>query len=162
MKVFFYFLTVMLLFSCEKEVKEVPDQHVQAPKSDVLEFTVISEGLVPGSGAEGFVQQGILVQSQGHYDTLLARMSTYYNLKATISDTILDFNHFQVIAVFSNVKSTAGHAIEVREIKDNISDIVVYVKEESGNAGADASVMTQPYQLVKMLKSEKEVSFSWE
>jgi hypothetical protein len=162
MKIFFYFLLVLLLFSCEKEVKEISPQPVESQKTDILEFTTLGKGVLTGAGQEGFVKQGITIKTQGQYDTLLADMSKLNNVKATISDTILDFNHFQVVAVFSNIKMSGGYAVEVKNIKDSVSAIVVNIKEESGGAGADAQYLTQPYHLVKMIKSEKEISFNWE
>lgn len=76
---------------------------------------------------------------------------------------LIDFDKDMAIAVFQGEKTSGGYNIEISKIIENNNDIEVLIKETS--PGADCitpAVITSPYQIVKLQKSEKEVVYKTE
>ena len=75
----------------------------------------------------------------------------------------VDFNAKMIIAIFQGQKGTGGYEIEVTKILERENYIEVFAKETSPgvNCGADA-VITSPYHIVELNKSDKEVTFTFE
>jgi hypothetical protein len=152
-------VALLLIFvgftSCKKEICNTKKVNHQ------VEYLTITKGELHGNGQEGFNMQGLVINSQAEYDNLLNKMSDVNNIKKDISDTIIDFSQFQVIAVFSDVKTTGGHSISIKSITDNNTFCCVNIEEISNNIGADVPIMTQPYHLVKISKTNKNIFFNW-
>ena len=72
----------------------------------------------------------------------------------------LDFEKETVIALFLGEKTSGGHSITVQQI-ENISDkVIITYKIDSPKKGEMVTtVMTQPYCIIKMPKTLKEVVF---
>lgn len=71
----------------------------------------------------------------------------------------VDFNKEMVIAVFQGEKSTGGYSIEIVNIVED-SKITVFYKEFSPEPGDFVTqALTQPYHIVKIKKTDKEIVF---
>ena len=72
----------------------------------------------------------------------------------------VDFSENMVVAVFMGEASTGGYAIRICDIVDTGSFIVVKVeKTEPGPRCIVPMVLTQPYHIVQMAKTDKPVTF---
>lgn len=73
---------------------------------------------------------------------------------------VADFNNEMIIAVFQGAHSTGGYSTEITRIIEKDSSIEVFVKETSPSPGdMVAQVFTQPYHIVKIKKTDKQVLF---
>ena len=73
---------------------------------------------------------------------------------------VMNFSKYTVIAVFMGEVGTGGYGIEVYDIVDAGSSIIVKVeKTEPGPRCIVTQALTQPYHIVQIAKTDKEVSF---
>jgi len=73
----------------------------------------------------------------------------------------VDFTRYTVIAVFMGEQPTDGHSITVFKVKEVGSALKVFVKSASADSSCQiAQVKTQPYHIVEIDKTEKEVRFN--
>ncbi len=72
----------------------------------------------------------------------------------------VNFSKHTIIAVFMGKVSTGGYGIEVYDMVDVGSSIIVKVeKTEPGPRCIVTQALTQPYHIVRIAKTDKEVSF---
>lgn len=73
---------------------------------------------------------------------------------------VVDFTRYQLIAVFMGQKGSAGYSIQVTKVIEEQSVISVNVLQTSpASSCSTASVITNPYNIVMIPKSDKKVSF---
>jgi hypothetical protein len=72
-------------------------------------------------------------------------------------ETEVDFNNYNVIAVFDEVYSNGGHSIDITNIIENENSIIVTIEKLlNGNL---TSIVTQPYHIVKIPITTKPITF---
>ena len=70
----------------------------------------------------------------------------------------IDFEQSMVIAVFQGLKNTAGYRIEIYKVIEKDNSIEVYIQEASpASDNIVTQVITSPYHIVKIKKTDKEV-----
>jgi hypothetical protein len=73
------------------------------------------------------------------------------------TETNIDFNNFMVIVVIDIGYSNVGHSIDITNIVEYETNIVVTLQNlQTGN---EQSVATQPYHIVKIPKTTKPIVF---
>ncbi|MGB2416306.1 MAG: hypothetical protein ACPH6A_04630, partial [Flavobacteriaceae bacterium] len=70
------------------------------------------------------------------------------------SETNIDFNTYQIIAIFKEVKPT-NWEVEISSIVENANNLSVSVVETE----YDFTVVTQPFHIIKISKTNKEIVF---
>ncbi|GHT48378.1 hypothetical protein AGMMS49965_26550 [Bacteroidia bacterium] len=110
-----------------------------------------------GSGREVIPQQGIVIKTQSQWDNLKHAMDEVNNTSNSFLEKEIDFNNYQIIAVFDEVKGNGGWSIDITDIAEYFNTIVVTVKNLK--TGDLTSVITQPYHIVKIPASSKEIIF---
>ena len=84
-------------------------------------------------------------------------MNINNNVSETFIETEIKFSEYMIIAVFDEVKSNGGWSIDITNIEQQANRISITVTNlKTGNA---SSVITQPYQIVKIPVSDKEIVF---
>lgn len=121
-----------------------------------VEFTKIGKGTLSGSGKENITKSNLVIKDETDWQNLLDKMNTVNEVTPGFSETSIDFDQYQVIAVFLDVKSS-GWEVEINEINGNKDNILVSTKETE----YASTVMSQPFSIVKLSKTNKEISF-WE
>lgn len=79
------------------------------------------------------------------------------NVTKNFTTTTIDFNKYQIIAVFDNIKTTGGYSIDITSVVENRNNIVVTIKRLL--TGDNSTVMTQPFHIVKIPKTTKPIVF---
>lgn len=75
----------------------------------------------------------------------------------------VDFSKDIVIAVFQGVQGSGGYSIEIIKIVETENSIKVFVRETSPGLSCEVtSALTQPYHIIKISKTDKEVIFQTE
>ncbi len=118
---------------------------------------LIGKGNLYGSGAEGLAKQNLVITDSNQWNDLLKKINAINNVSDGFSETKINFSKYTLIAVFGDVKGTGGHSIEL-EVKSNLDNIEVYVYSK-GPDGMASSVMTQPFIIVRIAKSEFPIVF---
>jgi hypothetical protein len=76
------------------------------------------------------------------------------NIIDNFSEIDIDFTNYLIIAIFLEVKSS-DWSLEIAKITENESNLVVTTNENESLA----SVITQPFSIVKIRKTEKTIEF---
>lgn len=159
MKAFSLVLLVTLMLGCgSNKNKNAENQNEMASKPAQVEFQTISQGNLYGSGKEQIPEQQIVIKDAEQWNSLIEKMNSVNDMTSNFKETDIDFSKYSVLAVFEKVLGHGGSSIKVANITENEDQIQVFVKKTSPD-GMSTSVMTQPYHLVKIPATEKEVVF---
>lgn len=145
------FATFILLFALN--CKSTQNQEKMIGERIVL----IGKGNLYGSGEEGIKAHNSVINDENDWQDLMAKINSINKVSESFSETKIDFSKYSIIAVFDDVKSTGGHSLDL-DIKPNSENIEVKVNRKSPE-GMATSVMTQPYYIVKIAKSELPILF---
>jgi hypothetical protein len=145
------FTLVILLFALN--CKSVQNQAKMSEDDIVL----IAKGNLHGSGEEGIKAQNSIITDNNDWQDLVTKMNSVNNVSNSFSESKIDFSKYTVIAVFSTVKTSGGHSLDL-DIKSNSENIEVNVSPKSPE-GMATSIMTQPYYIVKIPKSDLPIVF---
>jgi len=126
------------------------------PKS--IASTLIAQGELFGSGQEGIIKQNLVIKTQTEWNNLITAMNSVNNVSRNFAETDVDFSKYQIIAAFDDVKGCGGYSISITQIEEHAERIVVTVNQYSPQ-GACPTVMTQPYHIVKIPVSDKQIVF---
>jgi len=124
-------------------------------KQSVVEFSVIAQGDPSPSLAQNIFKSNLVIKDTESWDNLLSKMSIYEISRFT--ETNIDFSKYQVIVVFDQVYSNGGHSIDITKITEDHN--TVFVKVEKLLKGNATTVVTKPYHIVKIAKTEKKAVF---
>jgi hypothetical protein len=122
-----------------------------------IESTLISKGNLFGNGAEGIIEQNLIIADQISWNNLITQMNSANNVSNSFTETNIDFSEYIVIAVFEQIKVNGGHSLELNIIS-NSENIIVSVTNLGANGNATA-LITQPYHIVKIKNSDLPILF---
>jgi hypothetical protein len=120
---------------------------------------LVGEGSLYSSGREGFSKEFSVIKTEQEWETLKTKLNSVNRVTDNFTETDIDFSLYQVLFVIDEVKGNGGWSIDITEIENQANQIVVTVTNL--NKGNASSVITQPYQIVKIPVSDKEVQFVW-
>ena len=73
---------------------------------------------------------------------------------------MIDFQKEIVVVIHLGTRSTAGYEVNVRQIEDQSERVMITYEEIKPGPGCFvAQVLTQPYHIIKIKGTQKEVSF---
>ncbi len=119
-----------------------------------LNFTLIGKGNVSGSGAENLNKQNVVITDSIQWQRLLSEMDSHRRVSSSLTETNIDFDKFQLIVIIDSVRPNLCE-INIKSITENKSDISVRTEKTS----YDATVVTQPFCIVKIGKTNKSINF---
>ncbi len=100
--------------------------------------------------------QNVLITNQTQWNALLASMNAVNNVSINFTETSINFNDFDIIAVFRNPISNSASSVDITNIEENQTNRVVTVQNLTNGISADVA---QPFHIVKIPKSTKPVVF---
>jgi hypothetical protein len=106
---------------------------------------------------QNIIKQNITIYNSTTWNELLLKMNSVNNVSAEFIEQEIDFANFIVIAAFDSVYGNGGHSIDITKIMEYDNKVVVSV--ENLKKGGPYSVMTQPYHIVKIAKTDKLISY---
>lgn len=148
MKKLFLLLIIFNFFSCTEE--EFNDY----PRS--IEAILIGQNSLYGSGSEGIHKSNQIITNELDWQNLILQMDSNNNVSSNFSETTIDFDEFIIIAIFDQTRGSGGNSIFITQIKEYERNIVVSI--ESLQNGINA-VITQPFYIAKIPKSDKQIIF---
>ena len=122
-----------------------------------INFTEIGQNNLYGSGEENILQQNLTISDSETWNDLLDKMNTTNNESDEFTETDIDFEEFVVIAVFDKIYGNGGHSIDIIKITENENKVIVKIENIMG--GDATSIMTQPFHIVKIPKTDKLIIF---
>jgi len=122
-----------------------------------IESTLIAKDNLYGNGDEGVVQQNLVISDQSTWTALIDQMNSVNNVSDNFAEIDINFSEYMIIAVFDEIKGNGGHSLALN-IRSNSEHIIVNITDlvPEGNA---TTVITQPFHIVKILKSDLPILF---
>ena len=142
---YLFLLIIISFFGCEDDnLKEVPT-------------TLIARGNLGGAGEEGIIAQNLVIDNNEDWDALLQQVDAVNEESPNFSETSVDFDSFQVIAIFDEVRPSAGYSIDLSVTESNMrrTATVTYTQP----SGIVLTVITQPYLIIKVPRSGSPIAF---
>lgn len=141
-------LTFSLFFilSCNNDDKNSNFQ------STVIPFTEIGKGSLYGNGSENISQSNLLINNQIDWQNLIDQMNSVNNISNNFTENTIDFDSYSIVAIFLEIKPT-GWEVSITNITENETNISVSILESK----MDNTVITQPFHIVKIPKTNKEI-----
>jgi hypothetical protein len=102
-------------------------------------------------------QQNSVMTNSDNWIELLNQIDSINNVSGNFTEIDIDFNNFQIIAIFDDIKPNGGYALDVLVI-ENENNIKVTITEIIPQDNA-TTVITQPYIIVKILINSKPIIF---
>jgi hypothetical protein len=153
MKILTLSIFLFLTLSCNKSDEE--NSFNQRTITPVL----IGKGNLFGNGVENIPQQNIVVSNQNDWNTLITKLNMNGNVTDGFSTTVIDFNNFQLICLFDDIKSIPKFETSITSIVENQENIIVTVQHITLNGDFSLTIITQPFYIVKIPKSSKPLVF---
>ncbi len=122
-----------------------------------IDFTAIAHGELDGNGEEQIPQANIAIENDADWQQLITEMNTVNNESSDFSETNIDFSQYIVIGVFDQIRMTGGWSIDIIDIVEEETEIIVYVSQLE--TGGDNPVIVQPFHIVKIPIINKPIVF---
>jgi PrcB C-terminal/Prokaryotic membrane lipoprotein lipid attachment site len=100
----------------------------------------------------------LVIKDQEEWSKLLLKINILTTANSIMPDIDVDFTKYQVIAVIDEVHNYGGYSIDITKITQ--TNDAIFVKVEHLKPGGINAVLTQPYHIVKIARSEKKVVFN--
>lgn len=147
-KITILIITIIIgLTSCNKNDDEL----------NLVEFTQIGQNNLYGNGEENITKQNLVISESNSWNELIGKMNTVNYVSDEFTETDIDFANFIVIAVFDKVYGNGGHSIDIIKITENENRVIVTIRNIL--RGDATSIMTQPFHIVKIPKTDKLIIF---
>jgi len=148
-------LILATVTSC-KVTEEVEEQTVDEGKEILNTSTFIEAGNLFGSGEEGITEGGHVFNSWDEAKAFTVKMNKFNKGFKGFS---VDMEEKTVITYFDQVRPTLSYAVKFVSMMEYSGKIEVKYQLVSPT-GPAAEVITQPYVMVCIPKTNKEISFS--
>ena len=153
-----FFFTATSFSGCEKGNNNQIDEF---PRK-LTPILIAQNALIIGEGSlymDWFPnKQFSVINTEADWNNLIVQLNSENNVTDNFTETNIDFSLYQVIFVIDEVKGNGGWSIDVTDVTENTDEIVVAISNlKTGNA---TSVVTQPFQIVKVPVSNKPIIFN--
>lgn len=153
-KIIFSALLLASLTGCQSDDPATTNNNPVA-----VDFALVGRENLYGNGSEQISESNLVINDTPAWQALLDQMTTANTLPLDFGNTDIDFSQWTVVAVFDQVQMSGGYAIDVVSIESDNTSVIVDVEKSNGGEGAEATVITQPYHIVKMPKTNLPVTF---
>ena len=138
----------------ENQVIQPPQSERKKPENNDVPFATVDSGTISGiSKHESFV-----IKDEGEWIGLWKNHTA--NLFPAPVVPSIDFASEMIVAVFAGQHNSGGWAIEIDRIKNVDNKLVVLVAETGPEPGSINTMgMTQPFHIVRLVKSQAPVVF---
>ncbi|MFT6748715.1 MAG: hypothetical protein ACI9XR_000217 [Flavobacterium sp.] len=109
-------------------------------------------------------QQNTVISDEVAWTNLKNQIDAYYQqfginyTQQYFTENNIDFNSFVVIAIFDKIYTNGGHSIDITNITEFETNIIVTI--ENLQTGNQFSAASQPYHIVKIPKVNKPIVFN--
>lgn len=151
-KLILIILPALIIISCSPEdngsTADQSSQTLLPIESFYTQTSLIAEGSLYGIVQEAIQQQNIRITDENTWIRLLHQLDAVNSVSESFTETDIDFNEFEVIAVFDEVQDSGDHSVE---LEFELSDDFILVKINKKQPEAHFStVKSQPYNIVKI------------
>ena len=123
----------------------------------VIYPSLIGKGDLYGSGEEGIQKQNIVISDTAAWNELKIKMNCINNTTGSFTETEINFSEYIILAAFSELRPLGGCSIEIKNVFEYSGGINVRIENFVPQAGVAEE--TQPYHIVKIPKTNKQIFF---
>ncbi len=123
-----------------------------------LNYSLIKSTNLSGSGIETLQSQNLVITTQAQWLSLIQSIDAVDAISTTFSETNIDFNQYNVIAIFDQIRPHSGFALNLTQVVELESTI--NISYSTTNAQAGFTVLILPIKIIKILKSSKPIHFN--
>ena len=109
-------------------------------------------------GTENIPEQNIVISNSANWNLILNSL-TQWHLSLLTETSNVDFNNFQLIAVFDKLYGSPSYEVSIVNILENAATIVVTIKKTRNLS--PLAFNDQKFYIVKIPKSPKPVVFQY-
>jgi hypothetical protein len=146
---FIFILTCVFFYSCQSgdDTRSI----------NSIDYTLISQDNLYGSGNESIDPQNMIIDNELSWTLLLSKMNSNTNVSDQFTEVDIDFTKYNVLAFFDEIRPNGGFSVDLNfSIKGEKIIAEVVKSSPEGNA---TTVITQPYIIVKIEKSNLLIEF---
>jgi len=131
---------------------------------DLIKSEFIGSGTLSKTGAEKMPKENLVINDSINWNLLINQLNTAKLLDSTYTNTDylkkinIDFSEFTVIACFDEFKGQFSF-VNIEKILDYHTNIVVYLTYINKIPGPYMLNISQAYDIVKIKKTDKPISF---
>lgn len=141
-------ILVIAFISCNSDDNE---------RNNNINFSLIGQGQLYGNGAENIEKSNLIIQNASSWNDLIDKINTVNNVSDDFTETDIDFSQYLIIVVFDEIYNNGGHSIDIVSIVENKNNVTVKIDDLM--TGDASSVITQPFHIVKIPKTDKQIHF---
>lgn len=149
MKTIILSLVLFLSLSCSDNDDKQIAPNVETP----ITFVLIGKSSISNPSP---LLQNVLITNQTQWDALLTSMNEVNNVSNNFTETNINFNDFDIVAVFKNPISNSTSTVDITSIVENQTNRLVTIEYLKIGISND---IAQPFHIVKIPKSAKPVIF---
>lgn len=150
-------LVILTLFSCSTGRVVVLDNSKEEP-IELIPFEVVGKGALFGAGEEGISESRGTIISYLEWIDLKKKMNSVNNISDNFSEGTLNFEEEMVLFCFDQVRGSGGYEVEIIDVFERKERLEVIIKYTRPSEMAP-SVLTQPFCIVKLPRTDKDVVF---
>ncbi|MDR0363633.1 MAG: hypothetical protein LBH92_01205 [Bacteroidales bacterium] len=124
-----------------------------------VEFTPIGQCTLHSNFMLKHAKKGLIIAQQSEWDILREEIKGAICTTDNFLTEKVNFSTCQIIAVFEEIKSNDGWSIDITEVTEYDDEIIV--KVTNFNMGNDKEAETQPFHIITIPISEKEIVFEY-
>jgi len=123
-----------------------------------FEVNLQFENVSVGNFSDILDQKFVAVNNYEDWTNLWNKMN--FNVIGIPTPPFVDFNKSMIIAVFEGQHTSSGYDIEITKIVESNYYYEVFLTENIPGMGCISNIFTQPYHIVKVNITQKEVTFT--
>ena len=153
----FTLFSALFLVSCRSVESSIEYEEME-DKDHKLSF--IGQGVLYGAGKEKIKESCVVIDNQEDWNKMMEKLNSGEN---NVTDNFerqgVNFEEEMILACFDKVRSTGGYTLEIAEAIETTENIEVQycITPPQGSA---ITIMTQPYHIITIPASTKQVTFT--
>lgn len=153
---FGFVLTALIAVQACSVAEEVPNEKpTEVFTESNISMNKTATGYLTGNGEEKINEGGMVINSQSDWDALVGKMNS---VNDAIDVQSIDFNRLTVLAYFDQIRGSGGYSVDIPELMTEGNKLVATVRK-TAPTGDQIEIMTQPFVIVTILKTDKSVVF---
>lgn len=125
----------------------------------LVSFETVGKGALFGGGQEGISEMSEVIRTAEEWLKLKEKMNSVNMITKEFQDKTLDFEREMILVCFDKLRGSGGYEIEFADVQESKTEIIAIIRKK-GPSEMAASVMTQPFHIIKIPGSAKKVVFT--
>lgn len=157
--IFHLFISLILIVTGCNTTKNIEENIPESTQT--VPFTAIGKGALFGGGQEGFSETETTVhvlRTEEEWSKFKAQLNSVNQITDGFKENELDFNTEMLVAIIDKVRGSGGYEIAISNVSETATKIVIAIKYSDPPEMA-ASVLTQPFQIIRIPTTTKPVEW---